>query len=130
MRTALDSSVLLSILKRQAGWEKWRDSLARASTEGLLIMCPIVFAECSAGFPSVTTALNRFEGLRIYYDAILPDAAYVAGQAFVQYRQNGGPRIHLIPDFLVAAHALTQADRLAAIDRGYLRRYFASLRLL
>jgi len=36
----------------------------------------------------------------------------------------------MIPDFLVAGHALHQADRLAAIDRGYLRAYFPSLRLL
>jgi len=36
----------------------------------------------------------------------------------------------LIPDFLVAAHALKQADCLVARDRGYLRRYFPSLRVL
>ena len=30
---------------------------------------------------------------------------------------------------LIAAHARTQADRLAAIDRGYLRRWFPDLKL-
>jgi len=29
----------------------------------------------------------------------------------------------LIPDFLIAAHAQVDCDRLAAADRGYLRRY-------
>jgi predicted nucleic acid-binding protein len=36
----------------------------------------------------------------------------------------------LIPDFLIAAHASVQADRLAALDRGYLRTYFPDLRIL
>jgi hypothetical protein len=34
------------------------------------------------------------------------------------------------PQELIAAHAQLQCDRLAAIDRGYLRRYFPRLRLL
>jgi predicted nucleic acid-binding protein len=36
----------------------------------------------------------------------------------------------MVPDFLIGAHASLQADRLAAADRGYLRRYFPTLRLL
>ena len=123
MRTAIDSSVLLCILRRQAGWEQWRAALNRAAKEGSLAVCPVVFAECSIGFAS-------FDALCIAYAPIAPAAAYLAGQIFLRYRREGGPRQQLIPDFLIAAHASVQADRLAALDRGYLRTYFPALALL
>lgn len=130
MRTAVDSSVLLCILRRQSGWDAWRATLSHAAEEGSLALCPIVFAECSIGFSSVDEALVKFDSLCIGYDPIMPATAYLAGQTFLRYRREGGPRQHLIPDFLIAAHASVQADRLAAIDRGYLRTYFPALTLL
>jgi len=66
----------------------------------------------------------------VIYEPIKPEAAYLAGQMFLRYRREGGPRQHLIPDFLIAAHASAQADRLAAIDRGYLRTYFPDLEIM
>ncbi len=130
MITALDSSVLILIQKRQPGWESWRDTLTQAAAEGPLLLCPIVFAECSMGFSSAEVALQQFESIQVRYDAITPAAAYLAGQTFLRYRREGGPRQTLIPDFLIAAHASLQADRLAAIDRGYLRTYFPALPIL
>ena len=82
------------------------------------------------GYPSAEIALRQFETIQIHYDPINPASAYLAGQTFLHYRREGGPRRHLIPDFLVAAHACAQAERLAAIDRGYLRRYFPTLAIL
>lgn len=129
MRTALDSSVVILLQRRQPGCDLWRDALSRAATEGPLLISP-VFAECSAGFLSASVALEEFDSIQVHFDSLSPDAAYLAGQTFLRYRREEGPRKHLIPDFLIAAHASVQADRLAAIDRGYLRRYFPDLSLL
>ena len=130
MRTALDSSVLILLYRKQAGWETWRDLLQAAAGEGELIISPVAFAEYSIAYPSMESARADLDRLHIFYEPIEPAAAYLAGQIFLRYRREGGPRQNLIPDFLIAAHASVQATQLAAIDRGYLQTYFPALALL
>lgn len=130
MITALDSSVLWAIIKKETGHDRWLVALLRAASDGPLVISPISFAELA---PSTTdeAALNEFlSQLAISYDPISPAAAHLAGLTFKRYRQAGGPRMHLVPDFVIAAHAQIQANRLAAIDRGYLRQWFPDLNLL
>lgn len=130
MITALDSSVLWTIVNGEPGHESWLQALFQAASEGPLVISPIAFAELAPSTrdeAELTAFLNR---LAIAYDPITPAAAHLAGLTFKRYRQVGGPRQHLVPDFLIAAHAQTQANRLAAIDRGYLRTWFADLKIL
>ena len=129
MRTAIDSSVLWSIFRGESDARAWVALLVEARRESALIVCDIVFAEIAPFFHSLEDLDSRLESLGVEFDAIEPASAFAAGEIFKSYRQEGGPRKHLIPDFLVGAHALYQAGCLAARDRGYLRRYFPQLRI-
>ena len=130
MRTAIDTSVLLAIREKEEGYEQWERILRDAAGAGHLCICPVVFAELSPGSDSAARLRAQLEPLAISYDNFSPASAHLAGCIHWQYRREGGPREHLVPDFLVAAHAQVQCDRLAAIDRGYLRRYFPRLKIL
>ncbi len=130
MITALDSSVLWAIVNQEPDHELWLRSLLRAASEGPLVISPVAFAEMAPSTSDVAELAAFLKRLTIAYDPITPAAAHLAGLTFKRYRQAGGPRQHLVPDFLIAAHALTQANRLAAIDRGYLRAWFPDLEIL
>lgn len=130
MRTAVDSSVLWCLITREGSAPAWEDVLKRAAGEGELVVCPVVFAELAPAYGGPAVELEDLGRLTIRYDDILPAAAHLAGETYERYRLAGGPREHMVPDFLIGAHASVQADRLAAADRGYMRRYFPSLRLL
>lgn len=130
MKTTIDSSVLWCLLKKQSGFEEWQQALWQAGNDGELLVCPVVFAEIAPAFDSATDTLKHLRRLGARWDDFKPDAAFLAGEIHTAYRQAGGLRVHVLPDFLIAAHAQVQADRLAADDRGYLRRYFPQLPLL
>jgi predicted nucleic acid-binding protein len=130
LKTAIDSSVLVSIFTAEPEATAWLGRLVQARREGQLVICSVVYAEISAAFAEESALEEALRRLGVQLDPIGPAAAWRAGRSFRSYRDSGGPREHLIPDFLIAAHAQTQADRLAAIDRGYLRRYFSDLSLL
>ena len=130
MKTAIDASVIWCIRKREHGYEEWQKLLEQAVHEGQLCICPVTFSEISPGRSDASEVLRDLSHLAMTYDEISPEAAFLAGEIHVSYRREGGPRHHLIPDFLVAAHAQVQCSRLAAIDRGYLRRYFPKLKIL
>ncbi len=118
-----------SLILSEPGHERWERALADARVTRLIIS-PVAAAEISPHYASESELLTALGLLRIHYDTISSAAAYTAGRLFKQYRLAGGPRQSMVPDFLIGAHALHQAGRLAAIDRGYLRQYFPKLRLL
>ena len=130
MITAIDSSVLLAIFNAESDGPRWMEALIQARREGRLILCEIVYAEIAPAFDSPESLNQQLERLGIGVTSLDKTAAWQAGMTFWRYRQSGGPREHLIPDFLIAAHAMVHADRLAATDRGYLRRWFKDLELL
>ncbi len=130
MNTAVDTSVLLAIFNGEPGAEDWLGALVEARRRGALSICEIVYAELAPAFSDAATLDEKLEAMGIGVVSVDRAAAWLAGKVFQNYRRAGGPRQHLIPDFLIAAHAQIQIGHLAAIDRGYLRKWFPSLALL
>ena len=127
MITAVDTSALIAIDQGEPNAEAWVDLLADCRNEGMLCICDVVAAEFFAVVldEGEFTAIVAGLGIRMVPTSLA--AACRAGKAFRAYRDEGGPREHLMPDCLIAAHALTDANRLASADRGYFRRYFPDL---
>lgn len=127
---AVDTSVLLSIFKGESKGELWLGCLQSASEAASLVISSVVFAEIRSFFPSDQACREAARDLDLRYSPLNEESANLAGRIFRDYRKQGGPRTTILPDFLVAAHAVTQAGSLATDDRGYLRAYFPQIRIL
>jgi predicted nucleic acid-binding protein len=155
MTTGSDTNILLDILFDSA---EYADGATRALHDALslgpVVICPIVYAELAAQFPSHEELTAFLQDLTIRLVGFEADALFAAARAWRRYTARRGTsaqcpdcgrsfavqcpacgrpiswRQHVIPDFLIGAHALVQTEALLSRDRGYYRTYFPDLRLI
>ncbi len=129
MVTAVDTSVLLDVLLNDPQHALASiAALRRGSAEGSLILCEIVLAELAPNM--APTEIPQFlSDWNLTFVPSSQSSAILAGEMSRTYLRRGGKRSRVVPDFLLAAHAQTHAQRLLARDRGYYRDYFKKLLL-
>ena len=131
MITAVDTSVLLDVFGADPAFGARSRRLVRSCLgEGRLIACEVVWAEVASFFASPDAAQDAMDRLGVEYSSIELRTALAASSAWKVYRSRGGKRERVVADFLIGAHAVSQAERLLSRDRGFYRTYFSRLRVL
>jgi predicted nucleic acid-binding protein len=131
MITAVDTSVLLDVFaSNQKHQQASREALRKCMREGRLIVCEVVVAELRPCFKDASSLEKALDALDIEYVPMEQDAAAAAGEAWKKYRESGGKKEHMIPDFLVAAHAMYSSGRLLTRDRGFYSAWFSGLKIM
>ena len=137
MRTALYTNILSPIWAAAPSAPAIADQLSKVRAEGALVISAPVFVELSAvpGL-NVQTVRRALAETSIAIDFELEEDVWMlAAGSFAAYairrrRSGGGYPKRLLPDFVIAAHALLKADRLMTRDASRYSQDFPTLRLL
>jgi hypothetical protein len=126
--TLVDSNVLLDVLTDDPTWSAWSHGvLAQARDAGRLVINPLVYAEVSTGFDKIEDLDAAVPATDFDRETLPYEAGFVAGKAFLAYRQRGGERRSPLADFYIGAHAAVCGYRLLTRDASRYRTYFPTL---
>jgi predicted nucleic acid-binding protein len=127
----VDANVLLDILTNDPDWREWSEARFLDGVEqDRLAINPIIYAEISIGFRSITQLEKVLTDLPLARLPLPYPAAFRAGQAFLRYRKEGGTRRSPLPDFYIGAHAEHENCKLLTRDTARYRTYFPKVTLV
>jgi predicted nucleic acid-binding protein len=127
----VDSNVILDVITDDPHWAPWSAGrLARALDTGPVLINAIVYAEIAFACEAIE-AVDALLPQHLYaYRPIPREASFLAAMAHADYRQRGGQRSMILPDFLIGAHALLESTGLLTRDERRYRQAFPGLRLV
>ena len=131
MITAVDTSVLIDVFGADPRFgAASANALRRSLNDGAVVANAVVWSETRAAFGGDDEFHQAMHAVGVTFSPTSQKSATLAGLSWQKYRASGGQRQRVIADFLIGSHATAQCDRLLTRDRGYFRKYFASLAIV
>lgn len=128
----VDTNVLLDVVEDDPAWADW--SQGQLEVLGLrerLCVNAVVYAELSLAFSRIDELEQVLADGDLAVEEIPREALFLAAKAFLRYRrQASGPKIGVLPDFFIGAHAAVTGMPLLTRDVSRFRTYFPTVRLI
>lgn len=129
--TLVDTNVIVDVLKADPVWMPWSSQqLVQARRVGPLGINFVVYAELAVHDEVAHEMDGLLDDLGVVVAQSSRASARLAAAAFRQYRQRGGTRTGVLPDFFIGAQALADRCPLLTRDAARYRSYFPALELI
>lgn len=127
----VDTNVIVDVLQDDPEWADWSIKQLRTQSQiHRLLINPVIYAELSVTF-STFEALDRvIAQMDLDFSEVPKPALFLAGQAHLKYRRNGGTRSNVLSDFFIGAHAAVMRIPIITRDISRYRSYFPTVDLV
>lgn len=127
----VDSNVILDIFLDDPAWADWSEStLAHYSVHAPLYINTIIYTEISVGFEEIEGLESALHKAGLLILDFPKEALFLAGKAFLKYKQSSGTKNSPLPDFYVGAQAAVLDLDLVTRDVRRYRTYFPTVRII
>jgi predicted nucleic acid-binding protein len=127
----VDTNVILDLVTADSVWMEWsRSQLRLAALSGPLAINAVIYAELAPRYDTMAQLDDLVETLEVTFEDLPRAALFLAGQAFLRYRNQGGRRTGVLPDFFIGAHASVTGMPLLTRDRARYVTYFPNVELI
>ncbi len=130
MITAVDTSVLIKILKDEKDAPTAMAALELGAGQGSLLVSVVVVAELGRLFKTNQLLTTFLQDMHLQISPITEACALQAAEFMRSYAKNKGDQPRVAADFLIGAHAMTHANQLLTADKGFMRQYFKPLKVV
>ncbi len=127
----VDTNVLIDLVQDDPQWADWsEEQLTKAQKQGPLFINAVGYAELVPALDSMAALDDFLKRAKIAVKDISRPAAYLAGEAFLQYRKRKGTKTGVLADFFIGAQAFTEGWRILTRDEGRYKTYFPKVKLI
>jgi len=130
MSLLVDTNILIDVLTDDPTWADWSEEALLRHAGDDPIVNPAIFAELCFGCDSLGEAENIVRQFGLGYSETPRDGLFRAAKAFAQYKNNGGTKDFVLPDFFVGGHAEAASLKILTRDEGRYRTYFPNVTLI
>jgi predicted nucleic acid-binding protein len=127
----VDTNVILDVVEDDPDWANWSQTrLDAAALQYTLLINSVIYAELSIAYLRIEEleAMLSTGGFRM--EPIPREALFLAGKVFWQYRNRGGTKTGVLPDFFIGAHAAVAGIPLLTRDPRRYRSCFPGLDII
>jgi len=131
MTTFVDTNVLIAILRPSEPHHAWSvEQLQKCKMGGPAIIADIVYCEFSIGMATKNDVDAAIAGLGLERLSESDEVLFRAGKAYKKYKESGGSKTNVLPDFLIGALAEVTGSPLITANKKDFVGYFPNVKII